>query len=135
MTAAVAPRIHQALADYLKRDVATIDPQQSLRDDLGLDSMATIELLFRIEEAFDMQIPDEDLQKLGTVADVTGYIEGRLAGLASPVPRLPKPEPDKASAPAARRSPAGKPAAGKRAARKPAARKSPVKKTAARKKG
>jgi acyl carrier protein len=132
--AAVAPRIHQALADYLKRDVATIDPQQSLRDDLGLDSMATIELLFRIEEAFDMQIPDEDLQKLGTVADVTGYIEGRLAGLASPVPRLQKP-PVKASAPAARRSPAGKPASGKRAARKPAARKSPVKKTAARKKG
>lgn len=136
----VAPRIHQALADYLKRDVTTIDPQQSLRDDLGLDSMATIELLFRIEEAFDMQIPDEDLQKLGTVADVTGYIEGRLAGTAGPVPRMPKPAPVKAAAPAAgasaaRRAAAGKPASGKRAALKPAARKASAKKTAARKKG
>lgn len=96
MTAAsaIAPRIHQALADYLKRDVATIDSRQSLRDDLGLDSMATIELLFRIEEAFDMQIPDEDLQKLGTVADVTAYIEGRLAP--APVRQARKPEPKKA---------------------------------------
>ena len=45
----IAPRIHQALADYLKRDVQTIRPDQALREDMGLDSMATIELLFRID--------------------------------------------------------------------------------------
>lgn len=76
--AAIANRIHTALADYLKRDARTIEPGHALRDDLGLDSMATIELLFRIEEAFDLQIPDEDLHTLVTVSDVVRYVEGRL---------------------------------------------------------
>jgi len=66
------------LAAYLKQDVNRISLDHSLRDDLGLDSMETIELLFRIEEAFDLQIPDEDLQRLVTVADVVKYVEGRL---------------------------------------------------------
>lgn len=76
---AIASRIQTALADYLKRDAATITPSHALRDDLGLDSMATIELLFRIEEAFDLQIPDEDLHRLVTVGDVIAYVEERLA--------------------------------------------------------
>lgn len=75
---AIAGRIRTALADYLKRDPKMIGQDYSLRDDLGLDSMQMIELLYRIEEAFDFQIPDEDLQKLVTVADVIGYVEGRL---------------------------------------------------------
>lgn len=91
-SSAIAPRIHQALADYLKRDVQTIRPDQALRDDLGLDSMATIELLFRIEEAFDLQIPDGDLQKLMTVADVTAYVESRLTPASPPTPRKPSPK-------------------------------------------
>jgi acyl carrier protein len=79
----VAGRIRTALADYLKRDAGSITPQQSLRDDLGLDSMATIELLFRIEEAFDLQIPDTDLPGLVTVGHVTAYVEKRLQPPAS----------------------------------------------------
>ncbi|MGH7208330.1 MAG: acyl carrier protein [Nitrospiraceae bacterium] len=75
---AIALRIRTALGDYLKRDPNTIRPDHHLRDDLGLDSMATIELLYQIEEAFDLQIPDQDLQKLLAVADVIGYVEGRL---------------------------------------------------------
>ena len=74
----IALRIRTALGNYLKRDPASIRPFHALREDLGLDSMATIELLYQIEEAFDFQIPDQDLQKLLTVADVIGYVEGRL---------------------------------------------------------
>lgn len=74
----VADKIITALAEYLKRDRATISPDHHLRDDLGLDSMAVIELLYKIEEAFDLQIPDEDLPGLTTVAHVIGYVEGRL---------------------------------------------------------
>lgn len=75
---AIASRIHAALADYLKKDAGAIQAHHALRDDLGLDSMATIEMLYRIEETFDLQIPDEDLQKFRTVGDVTAYVEGRL---------------------------------------------------------
>lgn len=88
-TASVADRIQTALADYLKRDPKTITPAHSLRDDLGLDSMATIELLFRIEEVFDLQIPDQDLQKLTTVGDVISYVEGRLREASAPPPASP----------------------------------------------
>ena len=77
--ASVAERIQISLAEYLKRDRQTITPAYSLRDDLGLDSMATIELLFRIEEAFEIQIPDEDLHKLATVGDVIAYVEQKVS--------------------------------------------------------
>ncbi len=95
----IATRIQTALAEYLKRDARTIEPRHALRDDLGLDSMATIELLFRIEEAFDLQIPDEDLYRLVTVADVTAYVEGRLAP-PSPGPSSPKADKPRGKAPA-----------------------------------
>jgi len=49
-----ADKIITALAEYLKRDPATIQPTDHLRDNLGLDSMAVIELLYRIEETFNL---------------------------------------------------------------------------------
>lgn len=74
-----ARKINTALAEYLKRDPASITEAHHLRDDLGLDSMAVIELLYRIEEAFDIQIPDEDLVGLTTVGQVINYVDKRLA--------------------------------------------------------
>ena len=75
----VTPKIVAALADYLKRDPKTIRPDLHLRDDLGLDSMAVIELLYKIEETFDLQIPDQDLVSLSTVGAVAKYVDQRLA--------------------------------------------------------
>src|SRR5262245_24447928 len=116
-------QIRTALAQHLKRDASTIRPGDSLREDLGLDSLAMIELLFRIEETFDLEIPNEDLLKLNTVGDVTGYIEARLGGAAP------------AAAPAApvRAAPAAvvaSPPAPKAPAKKPA--KPPTKRSASR---
>lgn len=74
----IADRILTALAKELKRDVSTIGLNQSLRGDLGLNSLDAIELMFRVEEEFDLSIPDADLQKLVTVRDLVTYIEGRL---------------------------------------------------------
>jgi acyl carrier protein len=74
----IALRVRSALAEYLKRDVKTIKSGDTLRDDLGLDSLATIELVYQIEEAFDLEIPDKDLPGLVTVANVTAYIEGKV---------------------------------------------------------
>ena len=82
---AVVEKIVQALADYLKRDPRTIQPDHHLRDDLGLDSMAVIELLYKIEEVFNLQIPDQDLVGLTTVGAVAEYVKERLAALKQPV--------------------------------------------------
>jgi acyl carrier protein len=83
----ISTRIRTALADYVKRDVRAIEPRHGLRDDLGIDSMATIELLFNIEEAFDLQIPDEDLRTLRTVGDVIAYVEAKTAPSKRPAPK------------------------------------------------
>jgi len=102
-TSDVSDKIIQALADYLKRDAASIQTTHHLRDDLGLDSMAVIEMLYRIEEVFNLQIPDQDLVGLTTVGQVITYVQGRVA-------------PPKAPAKAAAKTPA------KAAAKKPAAK-------------
>ena len=88
-------KIRTALAEYLKRDPATILTTQHLRDDLGLDSMAVIELLYRIEEAFDLQIPDQDLVGLTNVGHVVSYVEKRLGKTASPAPTKKPAKPSK----------------------------------------
>ena len=76
---AITSKITQALASYLKRDPASITESHHLRDDLGLDSVAIIELLFEIEERFKLQIPDQDLPGLSTVGTVAAYVQRRLA--------------------------------------------------------
>ena len=80
----IALKIRTALGEYLKRDPATISITQHLRDDLGLDSMAVIELLYRIEETFDLQIPDQDLAGMTTVGHVVHYVEKRVGHTSSP---------------------------------------------------
>jgi len=73
----LALRVRTALAEYLKRDVTMIKPGDALREDRGLDSLTTLELLYRIEEEFDLEVPDKDLPGLVTVADVTAYLQRR----------------------------------------------------------
>ncbi len=75
----ITEKIVHALASYLKRDPASITNDHHLRDDLGLDSVAVIELLFEIEERFKLQIPDQDLPGLSTVGSVAAYVQQRLA--------------------------------------------------------
>ncbi|MBI3355872.1 MAG: acyl carrier protein [Nitrospirae bacterium] len=86
----IASKIIQALAHYLKRDPASITEAHHLRDDLGLDSVAVIELLFEIEERFKIQIPDQDLPGLSTVGSVAAYVQQRLTSGTS-APALAKP--------------------------------------------
>lgn len=83
---AVATRIRTALAEHLKRDVTKIRLEDNLRNDLGLDSLAMIELLFKIEETFDLEIPNEDLSEITTVGDVISYMERRLGTVPASAP-------------------------------------------------
>ncbi|MFO0773761.1 MAG: phosphopantetheine-binding protein [Nitrospiraceae bacterium] len=128
-------RVLQALGEYLKREPSTIARDASLRDDLGLDSMATIELLYRVEEAFDLQIPDQDLPGMRTVSDVIAYVDNRLApaspGASKAASPAQKPSPKKAAQTAAQPV-AQKPTQGSGAdAKKTVAGAAPSKKTKA----
>lgn len=74
----VAERIQSALAEFLRRPEGKIEPWHSLRNDLGLNSVDTFELVFQLEETFNLEIADADIQKLVTVSDVIAYVERRL---------------------------------------------------------
>ncbi len=74
----VGRQIQEALATFLRRDPATIQPHHHLRDDLRLDSLMTFELLYELEKAFEFEIPNEDLPGLHTLSDIITYVEARL---------------------------------------------------------
>ncbi len=118
---AVTQQIIQSLATYLKRDPGSITESHHLRDDLGLDSVAVIELLFEIEDRFKIQIPDQDLVGLSTVGSVASYVQERLASpnaapkapakpaAKAPAKSSPKPKTKAKAAPPASKKPAAKP--------------------------
>jgi acyl carrier protein len=93
----ISLKIRTTLGEYLKRDPATILTTQHLRDDLGLDSMAVIELLYRIEEAFNLQIPDQDLAELTHVGHVVTYVEKQLGIISGLAPTKKRAKPSKAT--------------------------------------
>jgi acyl carrier protein len=85
----ISARIRAALAEHLKRDVDAVGLQDDLRKDLGLDSLTMLGLLFKIEEAFDLEVPNEDLPLLTTVADVVRYVEDKLGVTPAPAAAAP----------------------------------------------
>lgn len=125
----VTSQIVQALATYLKRDPSAITESHHLRDDLGLDSVAIIELLFEIEDRFKIQIPDQDLPGLSTVGSVSEYVQQRLASGKSAPKAETKPT-STTKKPAAKKPAAKKAAAAAKKPGAPAKKKAPVKKAA-----
>ena len=68
-------KIKTIVAEQLGVDESQVTEDASFIDDLGADSLDTVELIMAFEEAFDVEIPDEDAQKIKTVKDVIDYIE------------------------------------------------------------
>jgi acyl carrier protein len=73
--ASVEERVKQIIVEQLGVDEAEVTPTASFVDDLGADSLDTVELVMAFEEAFGIEIPDEDAEKIATVKDAIEYIE------------------------------------------------------------
>ncbi len=73
--AAVEEKVKQIIVEQLGVDEAEVTSNASFIDDLGADSLDTVELVMAFEEAFDIEIPDEDAEKIRTVQDAVTYIE------------------------------------------------------------
>ena len=71
----VEEKVKQIIVDQLGVDQAEVTPAASFTDDLGADSLDRVELIMAMEEAFDMEIPDEDAEKIVTVQDAVAYIQ------------------------------------------------------------
>jgi acyl carrier protein len=73
----VPERVKQIIVEQLGVDDNQVDPSASFVDDLGADSLDIVELVMAFEEAFDLDIPDEDAEKIKTVKDAIDYIEAK----------------------------------------------------------
>ena len=73
--ATIEERVKKIVAEQLGVDEAKILPEARFVDDLGADSLDTVELVMAFEEDFSMEIPDEDAEKIGTVQDAVEYIK------------------------------------------------------------
>jgi acyl carrier protein len=72
-------KVTDLIVDQLGVDADSVSSDAHFIDDLGADSLDTVELVMAFEEEFDIEIPDEDAEKLETVSDAIEYLNKRLS--------------------------------------------------------
>jgi hypothetical protein len=75
----VVQKVKNIIVDKLGAEASEVTESASFTNDLGADSLDTVELLMEFERVFDVRIPDEDAGGISTVADAIKYIEERIA--------------------------------------------------------
>jgi len=75
----VEQKVKQIIVEQLGVDESQVDSNASFVDDLGADSLDIVELVMAFEEAFELEIPDEDAEKITTVKDAVEYIENKTS--------------------------------------------------------
>lgn len=75
--ASVEDRVKQIVAEQLGVEEDQVTPTASFMDDLGADSLDTVELVMALEEEFDIEISDEDAEKIQKVSDAIDYINNQ----------------------------------------------------------
>jgi acyl carrier protein len=71
----IASRVKAIIVDKLGVDENEVTPEASFTNDLGADSLDTVELIMEFEKEFNLSIPDEEAEKIGSVGDAINYIE------------------------------------------------------------
>ncbi len=75
----IAERVKKIVVDHLGVEADKVVENANFIDDLGADSLDTVELVMAFEEEFNVEVPDEDAEKLQTVGDVVKYIEDKAS--------------------------------------------------------
>ena len=71
----IEERVKKIIVDQLGADSAQVKPEASFIEDLGADSLDTVELVMALEEEFDIEIPDEEAEKITTVQSAIDYVQ------------------------------------------------------------
>ncbi|MCS6837814.1 MAG: acyl carrier protein [Bdellovibrionaceae bacterium] len=74
---AVNNKVKEIIVDQLGVEADKVRMEASFIDDLGADSLDIVELVMAMEEEFDLEIPDEDAEKMKTVGDVVNYLQAK----------------------------------------------------------
>ena len=74
----VTSKVKEIIVNKLGVDEAQVVPEASFTNDLGADSLDTVEMVMEFEKSFNLQIPDEDAEKITTVGDAINYITSKV---------------------------------------------------------
>ena len=74
----VEAKVKEIIVEQLGVDEGQVKPEASFIDDLGADSLDTVELVMAFEDKFDIEIPDEDAEKMRSVGDAIEYLKTKL---------------------------------------------------------
>jgi acyl carrier protein len=80
--AEIFENVKKIVADQLSVEPEEVTPQSNFANDLGADSLDTVELVMALEEEFDIEIPDEAAEKITTVQEAVDYINNKVAASA-----------------------------------------------------
>ena len=75
---ALQERVSEIIVEQLGVSSAEVSPEASFIDDLGADSLDIVELIMAMEEEFDVEIPDDDAEKMQTIGDAINYLKSKL---------------------------------------------------------
>jgi len=75
----VEAKVKEIIINKLGVEAGQITAEASFTNDLGADSLDTVELVMEFEKAFNLQIPDEDAEKIATVGDAVRYLSGKIS--------------------------------------------------------
>lgn len=76
----IGAKVKEIVVNKLGVDEGQVTPEASFINDLGADSLDTVELVMEFEKAFSIQIPDEDAEKISTVGDAVNYLKSKVSG-------------------------------------------------------
>ena len=79
VSATIEEKVKKIIVDQLGVEEAEVTAEAKFIDDLGADSLDTVELVMALEEEFGIEIPDEDAEKIATVGDAVRYIDEHAA--------------------------------------------------------
>ena len=74
----IADKVTQIIVDKLGVDASEVTPEASFTNDLGADSLDTVELIMEFEKEFDISIPDEQAENIQTVGNAVEYLESQM---------------------------------------------------------
>jgi acyl carrier protein len=75
----LSERIHSIVADQLGVELADVTKDASILDDLGADSLDVVELVMTLEEAFDIEVPDDAVEEMRTIGDIQRFVESHVS--------------------------------------------------------